>query len=78
MRPARVRVGYRPERLHVEVSDDGRGTSGGTPAPGGHHGHGIAGMRERAALYGGELHAGPGDDGGYTVRVSLPITRPTT
>ena len=34
-------------------------------------------MRERAALYGGDLHAGPVDDGGYTVRVSLPLTRAT-
>jgi signal transduction histidine kinase len=77
-RQVRVRVDYRPEQLEVEVSDDGRGTSTGNPAPGGGHGHGIAWMRERAALYGGQLHAGPGDGGGYTVRVSLPITRSIT
>jgi signal transduction histidine kinase len=74
----RVLVHYGPQQLHVEVCDDGRGTSPATPRPGGHHGHGIPGMLERAALYGGDLHAGPGDSGGYTVRVNLPIGRPAT
>ena len=76
-RQVRVRVDYGPDQLDVEVSDDGCATSGGTAASGDHHGHGIAGMRERAALYGGDLHAGPVGDGGYTVHVSLPIARAT-
>ncbi|MGW4642824.1 sensor histidine kinase [Sphaerisporangium sp. NPDC004334] len=36
-------------------------------------GHGLAGMRERAQLFGGELAAGPGPDGGFTVAARLPI-----
>ena len=76
-RQVRVRVDYGPDQLVVEVSDDGCATSGGTAASGEPQGHGISWMRERAALYGGDLRAGPVDDGGYTVRVSLPITRAT-
>lgn len=37
-------------------------------------GHGLAGMRERAALLGGELSAGPEPDGGFAVRATLPLT----
>ncbi len=65
---ARVRISYRPESIEIEVSDDGPGQ----PAAG--DGHGLVGMRERAALYGGRLTAGRGDTGGFTVHVSLPVT----
>jgi signal transduction histidine kinase len=51
----------------VEVVDDGRG---GDPDD---QGHGIAGMRERAALYGGTLEAGPLPGGGFRVAASLPV-----
>ncbi|HJW63030.1 MAG TPA: hypothetical protein VJ849_05985, partial [Actinomycetes bacterium] len=34
---------------------------------------GLVGMRERVHLFGGELHAGPGADGGFTVDARLPI-----
>ena len=37
-------------------------------------GHGIAGMRERAAVVGGTLHAGPDKDGGFAVAATLPLT----
>ena len=37
-------------------------------------GHGLAGMRERAALLGGTLDAGPTDDGGFAVAATLPRT----
>jgi signal transduction histidine kinase len=37
-------------------------------------GHGLAGMRERAALLGGELAAGPEPDGGFAVRATLPVS----
>ncbi|WP_051341668.1 sensor histidine kinase [Pseudonocardia spinosispora] len=40
-------------------------------------GHGLVGMRERAALHGGDLSAGPDSDGGFTVRVVLPAGEPS-
>ncbi|HZA82059.1 MAG TPA: sensor histidine kinase, partial [Actinomycetes bacterium] len=64
---ARVAVRYGPGQVAVEVVDDGRG---GAP---GDQGHGIAGMRERAALYGGTLEAGPLPGGGFRVAASLPV-----
>jgi signal transduction histidine kinase len=62
--------------LTVVVTDDGRG---GTSASG-RTGQGLAGMRERVALYGGELVAGPRPEGGYRVEARFPLpeqTRPT-
>jgi signal transduction histidine kinase len=69
--PARawVTVRYEPDGLVLEIADDGRGVArvdrGG--------GHGLVGMRERVALYGGELAAGPGADGGFAVLARLPL-----
>lgn len=67
--PARavVSVRYGPDELDIEVSDDGRG---GDPASA--TGHGLTGMRERVAVYGGEL-ATDGRNGGFRVRARLPI-----
>jgi signal transduction histidine kinase len=72
--PARVTVSlrYGPADLELLVSDDGRGPNG--PADGG--GQGIVGMRERAALLGGELTAGPRPGGGFQVRARLPLPQP--
>ena len=67
---ADVRVRYRPGELELEIVDDGRG--GGGPAGGGGGGLGLIGMRERAALHGGQLQAGPAPGGGFAVRVRLP------
>ncbi len=53
--------------LELEVSDDGRG---GDSREGG---HGLIGMGERAALYGGSLDAGPVAAGGWRVRARLPL-----
>ena len=64
-----VRIGYRPDDLTVEVSDDGRGPSGTDGA-----GNGIVGMRERAAALGGELEAAQRPGGGVRVRARLPFT----
>jgi signal transduction histidine kinase len=66
--PARasVAVRYAPRTLELEVRDTGAG------APAGGGGHGLVGMRERVALYGGELEAGP-CDGGFGVRARLPL-----
>jgi signal transduction histidine kinase len=68
--PARadVTIGCAREAVTIEVSDNGSGEPG-HQAPAG--GHGLAGMRERAAVFGGELHAGPRPGGGFTVRARL-------
>jgi signal transduction histidine kinase len=68
--PARVTVllTYGPSDLELRVTDDGRG-----PGDGGEGGQGIVGMRERAALLGGELTAGPRSGGGFQVRARLPL-----
>ena len=68
---ARVEVTYRPEAVDIRVVDSGTSpsrASSSEPRPG----HGLIGMRERAALYGGQIEAGPLADGGYGVRVTLP------
>jgi signal transduction histidine kinase len=65
---ATVRVSYEPDALDLEISDDGRGAA----APDGHGGHGIVGMRERAAAVGGSLEAGPREGGGFRVHARLP------
>ncbi|MDA0140809.1 sensor histidine kinase [Solirubrobacter sp. CPCC 204708] len=57
--------------LELEIADDGRGPDGSGPAPGG--GHGLVGMRERVALYGGSLDLGRHGSGGFLVRARLPI-----
>jgi signal transduction histidine kinase len=71
--PARawVLVRYGIRGLELEISDDGCGP--GAPANGG---HGLVGMRERVALYGGNFDAGARDGGGFVVRAQLPL--PTT
>jgi signal transduction histidine kinase len=56
--------------LAIEVVDDGSGSRG---TPNGHLGHGLLGMRERTALYGGELTAGPRPGGGFGVHARIPI-----
>jgi signal transduction histidine kinase len=69
---ADVCVRYWPDELEVEIIDDGRGAmslSGASPG-----GLGLIGMRERAALHGGRLTAGPGSGGGFAVRVKLPTS----
>ena len=65
-----VRLRWRPDRLELEVRDDGRGPAAVTAG-----GHGIAGMRERAALHGGVVRAGAADSGGFAVQASLPLAR---
>jgi signal transduction histidine kinase len=67
---AMVCVEYRPERLRIEVNDSG-GSRSATAGSGG--GRGLIGLRERLALYGGTLHAGPSPDGGFQVRAEIPF-----
>jgi signal transduction histidine kinase len=65
---ADVLVRYGDGEVEVSVVDDGPG--GGD---GGGGGHGLVGMRERVAVYGGELEAGPRTEGGYALRARLPV-----
>ena len=53
--------------MELEVIDDGRG-----PAEGVVGGHGLAGMRERVAVFGGMLESGPVNGRGFRVRARLP------
>jgi signal transduction histidine kinase len=64
-----VRLRYAPRALDVEISDDGTGES----TNGDGAGHGLIGMRERVALYGGTLDAGRRDGGGFALRAHLPL-----
>ena len=66
---ASVRVNYGPDSLELEIVDDGAGE----PQPVSRGGHGLVGMGERVALYGGRLDAGRRPSGGFVVRVLLPI-----
>jgi signal transduction histidine kinase len=67
----RVELGYRPGELVLEIVN-GPARSRPDPPPGA--GHGVLGMRERAAMLGGELTAGPRPDGGWAVIAVLPLT----
>ena len=63
-----VEVHYGPDRLRLRVRDDGPGAPAVAPVGG----HGLLGMRERAAAVGGRLRTGPADVGGYLVEAILP------
>jgi signal transduction histidine kinase len=62
---AEVRLAYRCPYVDLSIEDDGRSTDGHPD------GHGLCGMRERAAIYGGQLAAGPGPSGGWTVTARI-------
>ncbi|MEU6987758.1 histidine kinase [Streptomyces sp. NPDC046324] len=71
-RTASVRLAYGEGVLEVVVTDDGRGPRRGARPGGG--GHGLVGIRERAAAHGGTAVCGPGPEGrGFEVRVALPV-----
>ena len=65
---ARVDLRFGAHSLEVEIVDDGT-TAGEAPG----RGQGLIGMRERAAVFGGELQAGPRSQGGFGVRASIPF-----
>jgi signal transduction histidine kinase len=65
---ASVLVHYGETALELEIADDGGG-----PRSTDGLGHGIVGMRERVAFFGGEFSAGPGDGGGFVVRAHFPL-----
>jgi signal transduction histidine kinase len=64
----RVTVSYQPDGFVVEIEDDGRGFAGAAG------GHGIAGMRERVGMYGGEFRAEPLPAHGFRVTARFPLT----
>jgi signal transduction histidine kinase len=80
--PTRARVGlaWSAEALAVTVEDDGPGAGGATAVAAARArgtadsgGNGVAGMRERALLFGGDFCAGPRPGGGYRVAARLPL-----
>ncbi|MFF9207610.1 MULTISPECIES: sensor histidine kinase [unclassified Streptomyces] len=76
---ASVVLTYRPDGITVEVRDDGRGV----PSQDARHepvrgGYGLIGMRERVALHGGILEAGPRPEGGFAVVAELPLAADET
>jgi signal transduction histidine kinase len=71
---AHVRIHRTEQALTIDVVDDGTGTPSLEPPSAG---HGLIGMRERVALFGGELTAAARPGGGYTVRATLPLAEPS-
>jgi signal transduction histidine kinase len=67
---ATLSIAYGTDELVVEVQDEGRTTADARAV---REGHGLLGMRERAAAVGGELDAGPRPEGGFRVRARLPL-----
>jgi len=70
---ATILVRYGDEAVEVEVVDNGRGPTANDNG----RGRGIIGMRERAALFGGELQAGPAPQGGFAVHARIPVESAT-
>jgi signal transduction histidine kinase len=67
--PVRASLTFSGQEVAVEIADDGAGPAAGRGAR-----LGLIGMRERVAVFGGCLDAGPRPDGGWTLRATLPVT----
>jgi signal transduction histidine kinase len=70
---ASVTIGHDGDRLEIEVTDTGGEPGAGTRTG---DGRGLIGLRERLAVYGGTLEAGPRIGGGYRIRARIPWTAP--
>jgi signal transduction histidine kinase len=64
-----VTVRYRPDELHIEVRDNGEGSSTSNGL-----GHGLVGIRERVKIYGGEMSAGTANGCGFILSTRLPLS----
>jgi signal transduction histidine kinase len=75
---ARVLVHCTPGAVEIDVQDAGRPAVNGAARPTSQagNGHGLIGMRERVAVFGGQLSAGPSRGGGYRVHAVLPFDEP--
>lgn len=69
-----VRLEHSPDGLAIAIRDDGHGSGGGADSDG--QGHGLIGMRERVATYGGTLFARDRMSGGYEVLAHIPAHDP--
>jgi signal transduction histidine kinase len=72
-----VELHYAGEELRLRIRDNGPGPPPGPGTPGTEHGHGLLGMRERAAAVGGELRTGAAPGGGFLVEARLPAKADT-
>jgi signal transduction histidine kinase len=72
---AEVTLRYFGDHLELVVVDDGRGSTNSVRSNGG---HGLVGMRERVAMLGGSLQAGPRERGGFSVTATLPLESTST
>ena len=70
---ATVTLTYHAAAVEIEVVDDGKNAAAPEDAPAG---HGLLGMRERVAVYAGELSVGPLDGGGFRVHATFPCAEP--
>jgi signal transduction histidine kinase len=70
---AQITIGYHPKDVTVEVTDDGRGVTPAADDGRARIGHGLIGMRERVAVFGGDLEVGPRPAGGFRVAARLPL-----
>ncbi|GAA2405625.1 sensor histidine kinase [Actinomadura vinacea] len=66
---ARVLLHYGDDAIEIRITDDGRGAAARSDG----RGHGLVGMRERVAVYGGEVRAGPRAGGGFEVVARIPV-----
>lgn len=78
--PTRVAMSFSSDSLDLSVTDSGPTIPPAASGEGTHQlqpggGHGIIGMRERVAMFGGDLQAGPLPGGGYEVRAHIPCDR---
>ena len=70
---AEVTVRYRDQAVELEIADTGTGMPAGQGT-----GHGLVGMRERVAMFGGDLETTRAGSGGFTVRARLPLPGPAS